>query len=190
MSDKSIFEKRESQFEAEYFNRKNAEQIDQLKAVFRKKMDKESISKATGVTDDKTLDRMVELQLNGELMSAFQLYPLVEIAWADGKLDDSERAAVMAAAEKRGVAPGTKAHQYLGERLSLGPSKDIRAIWMLYAKELKSTLSSTNLETFRHDIFNLCKEVAEASGGFLGKTFSVSGDERKIMEAIDLALSG
>ena len=189
MSDKSSFEKRESQFEAEYFNRKNAEQIEQLKAVFRKKADKESIAAATGVTDEKLLDRMAKLQLNGELMSAFQLYPLIEVAWADGKLDDSEAAAVLAAAETRGISKDSKAHAYLSERLAAGPSKDVRAIWMMFARDLKSTLSATGLDAFRADIFELCREVAQASGGVIGKAFSISGTEKDVMADIEKALT-
>ena len=47
------------------------------------------------------------------------------------------------------IAKDSKAYAYLSERLSLGPSKDLRAIWMMYAKELKATLSATNLDNFR-----------------------------------------
>jgi len=189
MTDKGIFSQREAAFEAEYFNRKNAEQVDKLKAVFRKKADKESISKITGVTDDKVLSRMVELQLNGELMSAFQLYPLVEIAWADGKLDDAEAAAVLGAAEKRGLATDSKAYSYLKERLAAGPSNDLRAIWRMYASELKATLPAADLEAFRKDIVELCKAVAEASGGVLGRAFTTSGSEKKALADIEKALS-
>ena len=189
MSDKSAFDKRESQFEAEYFNRKNAEQIEQLKAVFRKKADKESIASASGVKDEALLDRMAELHLNGELMSAFQLYPLIEVAWADGKLEDAEAAAVLAAAEKHGISKDSKAHAYLSERLRLGPSKDVRTIWMMFAKDLKSTLSASGLDAFRADIFELCRSVARASGGMLGKAFSVAGAEKDVMAEIEKALT-
>ena len=122
MSDKSAFDKRESQFEAEYFNRKNAEQIEKLKEVFRRTSDKASISTTTGVTDDALLDRMVELRLSGELMSAFRLYPLIEVAWADGKLDAGEAAAVLDAVKSHGVDKDSKAFTYLGEHLKSGPS--------------------------------------------------------------------
>lgn len=37
------------------------------------------------------------------MMAAFQLYPLVEIAWADGDLSEEEARSVLAAAERHGV---------------------------------------------------------------------------------------
>ena len=94
---KDIFQKREIYLEEEYFRKKDFDLLDKLKAVFQKKVDKESIRKATGVTNEQVLDRLVEMQLNGELMGAFQLYPLVEIAWADGDLSESEAKSVLAA---------------------------------------------------------------------------------------------
>lgn len=189
MSDKSAFDKRENQFEAEYFNRKDAEQIAKLKAVFQAKADKEGISKATGVTDEKLLDRMLGLQLSGELMSAFQLYPLIEVAWADGTLDDGEAAAVLAAAEKRGIAKDSKAHAFLSERLSAGPSKDLHSIWLMYAGQLKTSLSAADLDAFRADVFELCRSVAQSSGGLLGKAFSVSSAEKNVLADVEKALT-
>ena len=189
MSDKSAFDKRESQFEAEYFNRKNAEQIEKLKEVFRKKTDKASISKATGVTDDALLDRMVELQLSGDLMSAFCLYPLIEIAWADGKLDAAEAVAVLDAAEKHGVNADSRSHAFLCESLKAGPTKDLHTIWLMYAGQLKATLSAADLDAFRGDLVEMCRSVAAASGGLLGNIFSIAGSEKKILADTEKALT-
>ena len=110
---KDIFEKREIYLEEEYFGKKEFALLEKLKGVFQKKVDKESIRKAASVTDEELLDRMVEIQLNGEMMAAFQLYPLVEIAWADGDLSEKEARSVLAAAERHGVRPGTKGYEML-----------------------------------------------------------------------------
>src|SRR5262249_283302 len=125
---KDIFQQRETYLEEEYFRKKEFELLEKLKKVFQKKMDKEAIRKATGVRNEQLLDRLVEIQLNGEMMKAFELYPLVEIAWADGDLSESEARSVLAAGEKRGIAPGSRGYQMLDDRLHKGPDPELRKV--------------------------------------------------------------
>jgi hypothetical protein len=186
--ERDIFQKREMYLEQEYFRKKEFELLEKLKAVFQKKVDKESISKATGITNEQLLDRLVEMQLNGELMGAFQLYPLVEIAWADGDLSESEAKSVLAAGEKQGVRPGTRAYQILDDRLHKGPDPEARKIWFLYAEELKKTLSPNELQTFRNDLLERARGIVAATGHLERLLIDVGG-ERKVIAAIEKALT-
>ena len=185
---KDIFQKREMYLEEEYFRKKDFELLEKLKAVFQKKVDKESIRKATGVTNERLLERMVELHLNGELMAAFQLYPLVEIAWADGDLSESEARSVLAAGEKQGIRTGTRAYEMLEQRLHRGPDPEARKIWFLYAEELKKTLTPRELKTFRTDLLERARAVVAATGHLERLLIDVGG-ERKILAAIEKALT-
>ena len=185
----SGLELRERAFEAGYFSRKDAELIDKLRLVFHKKIDKQSIRETTGVVDEELLDRLVELNLDGELMAAFNLLPLIEIAWADGAVDNRETHAVLSAAEEHAIHPGSKAYTMLATRLREGPSKDARKLWFHYAETLRTTLNATELEQFRKDLLDTCRHVAEISGGLLNVAFTVSASERKVMEAVERALT-
>jgi hypothetical protein len=185
---KDIFEKREMYLEQEYFRKKEFELLEKLKGVFQKKMDKESLRKASGVTNEELLDRMIDIQVNGEMMAAFQLYPLVEIAWADGDLSESEARSVLAAGEEHGIKPGTKAHEMLQQRLHRGPDPEVRKIWFLYADELRKTLSPAELDTFRSDLLERARAVV-ASTGHLERLLIDVGGERRILTAIEKALS-
>jgi hypothetical protein len=185
---KDIFEKREMYLEQEYFRKKEFDLLEKLKGVFQKKMDKESLRKASGVTNEELLDRMVDIQVKGEMMAAFQLYPLVEIAWADGDLSESEARSVLAAGEEHGIKPGTKAHEMLEQRLHRGPDPEVRKIWFLYADELKKTLSPAELETFRADLLDRARAVVAATGHLERLLIDVGG-ERRILAAIEKALS-
>ena len=189
MDKRTGLEARERAFEAEYFARKDAELIDKLKGVFNKKVTKDEIRETTGVTDEMLLDRLVELNLCGESMAAFNLLPIIEVAWADGKVDDREVAAVLQAAEKQGLQPGSKAYDMLETRLREGPSKEARKAWFHYAAELRKVLSPKELEQFRKDLVDICWHVAETSGGFLNIAFKVSPNERKVIEAVEKALT-
>jgi len=189
MDRKGIFERREAGFEAEYFSRKDAELIDKLKAVFHKHVDKQSIRDATGVTDEQLLDRLVELNLNGELMAAFNLLPVIEVAWADGPVDDREVHAVLSAAEQHGLHPGDKSYAMLETRLREGPSKEARKLWFHYAETLRKTLSPRELDQFRKDLLDVCWRVAQTSGGILNLVFTVSANEKRVIEAVERALT-
>ena len=185
---KDIFKEREVYLEEVYYRKKQFELLEKLKSVFQKKIDKESIRKATGVTNEQLLDRLVDMQLNGELMAVFQLYPLIELAWADWDLTEREAKAVLAAGEKQGIRPGTRAYQMLEDRLHKGPDPEARKIWFLYAEELKKVLSPRELETFRNDLLERARGIVAGTGHLERLVLNVGG-ERKILKAIEQALT-
>lgn len=189
MDKTNSFQVREAAFEARYFQNKNAQLVDNLRKVFQQKVDKDSIREATGVADEQVLDRLVELNLSGELMSAFKLLPFVEVAWANGAPDNLTRRAVLQAAEQQGIAAGTKAYAMLEYRLSEKPSTDFRKIWFLYAETLKKTLTPEQLATFRKDTLDLCHRIAEASGGILNMVLKTSANEKAVIAAVEKALT-
>jgi hypothetical protein len=157
--------------------------------VFNQKMDRKSLTKETGITNEVLLDRLVTLSVSGEGMVAFKLYPLVEIAWASGKVNEREARAVLTGAEKQGIQPGSAAHQMLERRLRKGPSREVRKVWFMYAEELRETLRPQELDQFRRDLLALAKAVCVASGGVLRIAFSVSWDRKLILDAVEKALT-
>jgi len=187
MSD--AFDKREAAYEAEYFHKKDQEMVEKLRAVFHQKVDKQGIAEATGITDDQVLDNLVKLNLRGDVMAAFQLYPLVAVAWADGEVDENERVAVLNAAQQHGIAADSQAYQWLNARLTEGLGEDGAKVWNLYARELKKRLSAEQLAEFRKDILDLCQRVAESSGGLFNFAFNVSKSEEAVIENFKQALS-
>lgn len=187
MSD--AFERRRRSFEAEYFSRKEAHLVSRLKQVFSKKVDKEGVRQATGIKSERLLDALVALNLSGDLMAAFNLLPLVEIAWADGAVDDREVRALMTAMEQQGILPGTPAHSRLEFAIKHGPDPEAKKVWYLYAEELKSTLSAGELAEFRQDLLDTARTVANVSGGLLNIAFTVSPNEQRVLDAIAKALT-
>jgi uncharacterized tellurite resistance protein B-like protein len=186
---KDMFELRRTSFEEEYFRKKDAQQVDKLKAVFQKKLDREEIRQATGITDEVVLDRLLQLNLRGELMAAFKLFPLVEIAHADGQIDEREVRAVLEAARQQGIGPDSAAYAMLERALTEGPRADARKAWYMFAEELCKALSPEELGRFRHDLLGYAERVAEASGGILNIAFTVSANEAKVIRAIEQALT-
>jgi hypothetical protein len=187
--EKDAFEERRKAFEEEYFKKKDAQLVDKLKAVFHRKLDRESIRQATGITDERVLENLVRLSLSGEMMAAFNLFPLVEVAWADGVVDEREIRAVLEAAHDHGIERGSASHSMLENALKSPPSDDARKAWYMYAGELRKTLGPQELAIFRDDLLEYARRVAKASGGILNMVFQVSHNESKVLRAIAKALT-
>ena len=176
-------DRRRKALEEDFFAKKNQQLLDKLKATFERDQTRESLRAATGVTDPAVLDRLLALQLSGETIAAFVLYPLIEVAWADGKLDRAEREALLAAAASAGVSQGSPAYQMLENRMADGPIEAARKVWREYAQHLAGRLDPAERRLVREDLLRRARAVAEASGGVLG-IGKVSAKEQKVLDVI------
>jgi hypothetical protein len=181
--------RRERAFEAEFFQKKNQQLLDKLRAVFEQKVTREKLEAATGITDPQVLERLIALQVRGETMAAFALYPLVEVAWADGSLAQSERDAILGAAAAEGILPGSPGYETLEAAMTDGPTDARRKVWFAYARALAARLDADERRRVRDELLRRARKVAEASGGILGIA-KVSAKERKVLDAIAEAFEG
>ncbi|MFT3684138.1 MAG: hypothetical protein QM783_04280 [Phycisphaerales bacterium] len=184
------FEARGTSFEEAYFRKKDADLVEKLRTVFQAKRDREELKRVTGITSDEVLDRMMAVNASGEMLTAFKLLPLVEIAWADGACDKREAEAVVRAAIKHGVPADSAALKQIKAWLERGPDPEARKAWAMYAGELRRTLNPAELKTFREDLLATAREIASLSGGILSTFFTVSANEKQIIEMINAALGG
>jgi hypothetical protein len=183
------FDSRRNSFEERYFHDKDAELVGKLKKVFDAKRDREELRKATGIASDEVLDRMMAVNAKGEMLTVFKLLPLVEIAWADGTYDKKEGDAVIAAAIRHGIPRESAALERLKEWLHRGPNPEARNAWYMYAEQLRKTLTPQELNTFREDLLQTARYIAEGSGGILGAFFTVSKGEKQVLKKITDALT-
>jgi len=175
--------KRERALEEEFFAKKNQQLRDKLKATFEQQVTREQLKAATGITDPIVLERLIALQVRGETMTAFWLYPLVEIAWADGKLDGKERDAILEAATGAGIERGSPGYEALEAAMADGPTEARRKVWFAYAKDLAARLDPGERRRVREDLVARARKVAEASGGLFG-VGKVSAAEQRILDAV------
>lgn len=183
------FHARERSLEESYFRTRESELVEKLKAIFHAKLDREELRKSAGITDEAVLDRLMQANIRGELLTVFRLYPLVEMAWANGHCDAAEAKTVTDAAAKLGLPTDSESMRRLEEWLARGPTKDGRSAWRMFAGELRKSLTPKELDTFRHDLMKYARDVAEASGGFLGTFFQISAKEHRVIEEIKKALT-
>ena len=90
---------RERSLEETFFGKVNAELLDKLRSDTERAASREGLARVSGIADAEVLDRLVELGISPETWTALSLVPLVEVAWANGEVEDKERRAVLAGAD-------------------------------------------------------------------------------------------
>lgn len=170
--------------EEAYFRRQDAELLRKLREIGQTKFDKEELRRSSGITNEELLDQLAKLHLHGETLSAFKLYPLVELAWADKPLEQKEANLVMIAAQQSGLSADSEAMKLLQLWLKRGPREDERRAWRVFAKELCKILSAQELDLFRFELLDHADVVARASGGIFGVFFQVSAKEQHVIDDI------
>ena len=95
MADK-ILRDREKALEESFFAKQNEKLLEALRKKQESARSRDELENVSGIADSEVLGRLVELDIGAETWAAISLVPLVEVAWANGRVDDKERRAVMA----------------------------------------------------------------------------------------------
>lgn len=172
--------------EEAFFKKKDAELIAQHRKLEQMKRTREAIREVSGITNEKVLDRLIALNISTALLSSIAVIPLVEVAWADGKIDESERKAVLAGADHNGVKAGSVDYQLLEHWLRERPEPKLLDAWTHYIEGLCENLSETERESLKNDLIGRARKVAEATGGIMG-LMTVSPEESKVLKTMEKA---
>jgi hypothetical protein len=148
---------------------------------------RETIAAVWGMTDGELVEKLAELGLDAETVAAISLTPLVEVAWADDDADKKERAAVLEAATKYGLARGDVSYLLLEGRLGERPSELLFETWKDYLGVLAKSLDPQTMSTLKTELMTRARKVAEASGGILGLGAKVSKAETEMLEKLERA---
>ncbi len=134
---------------------------------------------------------LYSLGLDEDNLSAIVLLPMVEVAWADGRIGEPERRLILEIARKRGVLDGEGA-LLLETWLRYRPSDR----YMERGREVLAELGERGHDGAGitphtlSEVVSFCEEVARAAGGLLGRTFKTIGAvERAALTEIAEALS-
>jgi len=169
--------------EEAFFAREDAKLRQQLRDLDTTKRKREALAAASGITNEAVLDKFAALNISSETVVALALVPLIAIAWADGSIDDKERAAVLTKAEEEGVSRGDVSHQLFEGWLSERPAANLLAMWKDYVRALMETMSAEDRRFFKGRVLDRARGVAEAAGGVLG-IGKVSASEQKVLDEL------
>ena len=104
--EKNFFGDRRKGFEAEFFRRQEAALLQRLRDEEARRSARQALAAASHITDEVLLDQLAALGIKPETLVALSLVPLVEIAWADGTVQASERQAILETARAAGLVQG------------------------------------------------------------------------------------
>lgn len=180
----AILDQRRRAFEEEFFAKQNQQLLAKVRETLEVEHPREVLRATTGIHDDAILDTLVSLHVNHDTLAAFALYPLVEVAWADGAVDEKEREAFMKAAAEHGIHVGTPGHDALRRFLKETPREEARKAWFVWAGALNDRLEPWERKKLRETLVARARAVAEASGGFLGLTSHISEGEQRVLDRI------
>jgi len=163
-----------------FFAKENEKLRKALQEKEEVKNKKEALSAVSGITDDAVLEQLLALDIRSDTLVALSLVPLVEVAWADGTIDDSERSAILSAAEDSGLSGESAA--LLDGWLVTQPSNKVLSAWKDYVAALTSTMDVAARDKLKQELLSRARTVAESAGGFLGIGKISSAEEDKLEE--------
>lgn len=168
--------------EEEYFQRENAEK----KAKIRRDRQLEALRDEershiaeTLNTTEEVADEAMELGFDAETARVLPLVPLIQVAWADGKVTKAQSNEVKDKARKFGLDVDSPAFEFLELLLEERPTD----VFFERANQVIRSIVDTDIEgDIRDNVLDWSKAVAEASGGFFGLTNPISKNERGVLD--------
>jgi hypothetical protein len=149
----------------------------------------DALADASGLSDETVIRELAALGIRAETLAALTLIPLVEVAWADGHLDETERRAVLAGAEATGMAKQSPSHGLLCLWLERRPAPELLQAWRRFLGALCEDLGAEGRRRLQESLLGHARVVAEAAGGLRGET-SISPQEEAVLAVLAEAFGG
>ena len=187
--DRGSLENNGRMLEDRFFLEQDRILVEKLRELRKVEETRQALSAVSGITNEAVLQKLIDLKVHAETVASLAVVPLVEIAWADGKIDEKERAAIMEASAQGGLAKGSPDSQILERWLSHRPGPELLEAWTHYVKGLCEALGPEEQEALRRGLLDRARRVAEAAGGFLGLTSGISKAEQRVLDQLEQAFN-
>lgn len=181
-------EDRRKALENTFFRKEEEKLLEKMREQRRAEHDLTALEESSGIHDRSLLQALSDAGVRAESLSALVVAPLVAVAWADGKLDERERLAVLSAAEELGIARHTPNFELLESWLRHKPPARLLDIWIEYATQLHGALPAQDRQVLARELIDRVRDVAERSGGLLGLG-RISRHEKELIQRLEDALS-
>jgi hypothetical protein len=186
MSDE-VFGDRRKALEESFFARENSKLLEEMKAKKSAVSARDALANISGIENNEVLDKLCAMGIEADTWAAVSIAPLIEVAWADGKIEDTERAAVLSAAEANGIATHSPSFALLENWLKHRPDGKLLEVWGTFIVGLCAELTATERDALKQQVIGRARNVAEAAGGFLGLGRKISPEEEVILEELSKA---
>lgn len=186
MSHDALDDRRKA-LEEQFFKDHNEALVKKLKAQADTAHSKAELQRLTGIGSEQVLEALAALNIGTAATLVMSLYPVIAVAWADGKLDDRERQVILDLAATIGLKRDSEAYDYLNHWLATKPELSWHDLWTAYVKALVARMKADDKAMLKATVLGRARVVAEVSGGFLGLAWRVSQAEQRMLDALDSA---
>jgi tellurite resistance protein len=159
---------------------------EKYRAIQQMKETKQALAAVSGINDDLVLEKLIALDLRPETLASISLVPLIEIAWADGDVDQKEKDAILSAVSKFGWTADSLNYELLDQWLKNKPSESLLTAWKHYVDAVCHKMTNEEVAHFKKEIMAHVTVVAEAAGGFLG-IGKISAEEQNMITQLESA---
>ncbi len=163
------------------------ESRDPLRAELRSEAEAARFSEVlSGLSDIEgamLLEKLSGMGVGVDGLAALSLFPLVGMAWADGRVDSREKNAVLDAAHAAGLVRGELGHRLLESWMGDEPDPRLLEVWKRYVAAVSSELDEESRRRLQRQILALCEHVAESTGEFLALD-KISSSEYKLLQEL------
>ncbi len=187
MDDERILSDRRKALEDEFFAKENERLRERLQERSELSDVKEELQQVTGIQDEAILDRLAELGVKADTLAAISLVPLVEVAWADGRLQENEKGALLSAARDAGIDQRHPAYELFDNWMIHRPAPQMLDAWVAYVRGLSAHLDAEQRSDLREKLLGRARQVARVAGGFLGLGKRVSAEEEAVLGMLERA---
>jgi hypothetical protein len=170
-----------------FFLKEDEKLLQEMRTIKKMAETRESLAAVTGIRDEQVLQKLLKLDIHAETAVSFALVPLVEVAWADGDIDEKERRAVLEGAGGFGFVKGNVDYALLERWLGHRPGPELLKTWVHFMQGLCGQLTDAERLALKDDLLSRARRVAEAAGSFLGLTDPVSPQEKKMLAQLAVA---
>jgi hypothetical protein len=192
--DKGIFSDREKAMEANYFRQQDAKLLEKLRQGAKLDEIAEALRDKLQVDKPELLARVRALGVTADTAPAFFAAPLVQVAWAEGKVVKREAEAVLRLAQERGIEEDSPSYVQLIEWLKVRPDSALFDTALDVIKHGFSVLPLREREARIERLLDACHKVGEASGSEIARQLGlgdgVSRTEASVLDTISNRLRG
>jgi hypothetical protein len=173
--------------EDEFFRKREKEVLQRLREKHAREESLGALAEICGFSDENVLGRLVDLGIEAETLASLSLAPLLAVAWADGKIEDREREAILSVAVDKGIHEGTAARELLESWLQGGFSRGMVDAWHDYIRAVCEELGPDERAALQAELLDRARDVAAAAGGFLGLGSKISRAEQQVLDRLAAA---
>jgi hypothetical protein len=170
-----------------FFFKQNTVLIEKKQHLQKLERDLKTMSGISGISDAAVIRRLVELNVQAEVLATLLIIPLIEVAWADRKMDEEEREVILKAAENNRIFGGPIDRSLFDHWLQHDPPKGFLESWIFYMQGLCQLLSEKERQALKSDILQRARTVAEA-GRQLPKS-KLSRKKDKVLRKLESAFT-